>query len=196
MITLGLTGSIGMGKSTTAKLFEEAGCVIWDADAAVHRLYSKNGAAVPELAKQYPLSVKDGVVDRGYLRKLIAEKPNTLTQIEAIVHPLVARDRETFLNDAKAEICVFDIPLLFENKLENQFDKIICVTIDPETQKKRVLARGTMSEADFMSLLAKQMPDSEKQEKADYIIRTDTKESARTQVGRIIRDVKKEAADA
>lgn len=196
MIRLGLTGSIGMGKSTTAGLFRKAGCAVWDADEAVHRLYSVGGAAVEPLQRVFPEAVQNSEVSRVDLRDIIARDPAALKRIEAIVHPLVAQDRAAFADRVTEDIVVFDIPLLFENKLEGEFDKVVCVTVDAATQRKRVLARGQMREDDFETILSHQMPDTEKQRKADYIIHTDTMDHAQRRVAEILRDVREGDQDA
>lgn len=187
---LGLTGSIGMGKSTTAKLFAENGCAVWDADAAVHRLYARGGAAVAPIGRVFPTAVKDGSVSRDRLKALIAEDPHDLETIESIVHPLVARDRAAFLAGTDADITVLDIPLLFETGGDAQMDATVCVTVSAEAQKDRVLARGTMTDDQFNAILSKQMPDEEKRARADFVIVTDTLEHARVQVQNILKDIR------
>ncbi|MFD2741256.1 dephospho-CoA kinase [Sulfitobacter aestuarii] len=196
MFLLGLTGSIGMGKSTTGAMFAEAGCARWDADAAVHRLYGRGGAAVPAFEMHFPKSVRDGEVCRTALKSIIAEDPTALPRIEALVHPLVAEDRAEFLRNAKAEIAVLDIPLLFETGGEREMDAVACVTIPPELQAERVLARGTMTEAQFEAIRAKQMPNEQKCARSDYVIKTDTLEHARAQVQDVIRDIRRRIAHA
>lgn len=186
---LGLTGSIGMGKSTTARLFGEAGCAVWDADAAVHRLYAPGGAAVAPMVRAFPNAVLDGAVSRSRLKDLIAGDPTALRRIEQIVHPLVAADRADFLDQVTADIAVLDIPLLFENGSETMMDAVVCVTVPPEVQRARVLQRGTMNAEQFETILAKQMPDAEKRARADYVIVTDTVEHARAQVQDVINDI-------
>jgi len=190
MFLLGLTGSIGMGKSTTAKLFAEAGCAVWDADAAVHRLYSKGGAAVPRFLETFPEAVVDGAVSRPRLKEIILRDPDALKTIESIVHPLVGLDRATFLKAADAEILVLDIPLLFETGGEGKVNAVACVIVDDETQKQRVMERGTMTVAQFDAIRAKQMPAAEKAARSDYVIETDTIEHARAQVQAVIEDIK------
>lgn len=192
---LGLTGSIGMGKSTTARLFAEEGCAVWDADAAVHRLYARGGAAVEPIAELLPEVVVDGSVDRARLRERIARAPEALAQLEDIVHPLVARDRERFLAEQSADVTVLDIPLLFETGATG-LDAIVVVSAPAEAQRARVLARGSMSAADFETVLARQMPDAEKRARADYVIETDTLEHAREQVQAVLADIRRRMANA
>ncbi len=183
---LGLTGSIGMGKSTTAKLFAEAGCPVWDADAAVHRLYARRGAAVAPMQAAFPDAVHDGAVSRDALKAILAKTPEALARIERIVHPLVARDRAQFLRETEADIVVLDIPLLYETRGEKHMNAVVVVTAPEEVQRARVLERGTMTEAQLDAILAKQMPDAEKRSLADYVITTDTVEHARAQVQDIL----------
>ena len=193
---LGLTGSIGMGKSTTAQMFVDEGCALWDADAAVHRLYSRGGAAVQPMQVAFPNAIADGAVSRDALRKIIAQDPDVLQQIEAIVHPLVAADRAEFRDASQADILVFDIPLLFETGGDAAMDAVACVSIPAEEQKRRVMARGTMSEAQFEQILAKQMPNAEKCARSDYVIVTDTLDHARAQVQDVVRQIRAGLADA
>ena len=193
---LGLTGSIGMGKSTTARLFAEEGCAVWDADAAVHRLYAKGGAGVAPIAAVFPEAVEGGAVDRGRLREIIAADARTLERIEAIIHPLVARDRAEFVTAQDADVTVLDIPLLYETGGENALDAVAVVSVAPEVQRERVLARGTMTAADFETILARQVPDAEKRARADYVIETDTMEHARAQVRAILAEIRKGLGDA
>lgn len=187
---LGLTGSIGMGKSTTARLFAEAGCDVWDADAAVHRLYAPGGAAVAPMAAEFPAAIDEGAVSREALKRIIGEDPTALRRIEAIVHPLVAEDRAEFFENASSDILVFDIPLLFETGGNQRMDAVAVVSIDAETQRRRVLERGTMTEAQFETILAKQVSDAEKRSRADFVIITDTVDHARDQVNAIIADIR------
>ncbi len=187
---LGLTGSIGMGKSTTAQMFKDAGCAVWDADAAVHRLYAKGGAAVGLMGAQFPDAIEDGTVSRDRLRTIISQDPSALTKIESIVHPLVAKDRAEFFAAAGSDILVFDIPLLFETGGNAAMDAVVCVRVSPDVQKERVLARGTMTEDQFEAIRAKQMPNDEKCARSDYIVETDTIEHAHQQVTAIIADIR------
>ncbi|APZ52631.1 dephospho-CoA kinase [Salipiger abyssi] len=188
---LGLTGSIGMGKSTTAAMFAERGCALWDADAAVHRLYAKGGAAVAPLQETFPKAIEDGAVSRDRLREIIAADPDALPRIEAIVHPLVRQDREIFAANHTDRIVVFDIPLLFETGGEAEMDAVACVTIPAQLQRERVLARGTMSAEDLDRILARQMPSDEKCARADYVIVTDTLEHAGAQVQSVLEDIER-----
>ena len=193
---IGLTGSIGMGKSTTARLFADAGCAVWDADAAVHRLYAKGGAAVAPMAQAFPEAVIDGAVSRDVLKTIIARDATALRRIEQIVHPLVGQDRAQFIEAAAADIIVLDIPLLFETGGDARVDATVCVTVDAETQKARVMCRGTMSEAQFATILAKQMPDADKRARADYVIVTDTPDHAAAQVRDVLADIRKRMTHA
>ncbi|MBJ6371983.1 dephospho-CoA kinase [Sedimentitalea arenosa] len=193
---LGLTGSIGMGKSTTAKLFAEEGCAVWDADAAVHRLYARGGAAVEPLRAAFPDAIIDEAVDRAALKRIMAADPTALPRIEAIVHPLVAEDRAAFKAAATSDILVFDIPLLFETGGDAAMDAVACVSVPPETQEARVLERGTMTLQHFEMIRSKQMPDAEKRARADYVIVTDTLDHARAQVQTIVRQIRERQTDA
>ena len=193
---LGLTGSIGMGKSTTAKLFAEAGCAVWDADAAVHRLYVPGGAAVAPMAAAFAQAVgKDGV-DRMALKRIIADDPGALKRIEAIVHPLVAADRTAFRKAASADILVFDIPLLYETGGDAAMDAVVVVSAPPEVQKARVMEHGTMSADQFARIVAKQLPDAEKRARADYVVIADTLDHARAQVQGIVAEIRAKIANA
>ncbi|WP_027235916.1 dephospho-CoA kinase [Leisingera caerulea] len=193
---LGLTGSIGMGKSTTAQLFADQGCAVWDADAAVHRLYGKGGAAVGLMQAAFPGAVENGEVSRAALKLIIGKDPAALKRIEAIVHPLVAQDRAAFRDKAQSDILVFDIPLLFETGGNAEMDAVACVTVDAQTQQERVLARGTMTFEQFRHILQKQMPIEEKMARADYVIETDTLEHAEAQVAEILADIRSKLSHA
>lgn len=187
---LGLTGSIGMGKSTTARMFAEAGCDVWDADAAVHRLYGVGGAAVAPIGALFPDAIVDGAVSRVVLKQIIGTNPEALKQIESIVHPLVAEDRAEFRANATSDILVFDIPLLFETGGDKAMDAVACVSVSAEIQKFRVMERGTMTEAQFEQIRQKQMPNDQKVARSDYVIVTDTPEHAREQVAQIVADIR------
>lgn len=194
---LALTGSIGMGKSTTARMFADEGLAVWDADAAVHRLYDKGGAAVPAIAAMRPEAVVGGAVDRAALKRWIAADPAALRRIETTVHPLVAADREAFLAaHADDDIVVLDVPLLFETGAEDRMDAVAVVSAPPEVQRVRVLERGTMNQAQFKTILAKQVPDAEKRARADYVIETLTLEGARAAVHSVIRDIRERRLNA
>lgn len=190
MFLLGLTGSIGMGKSTTAQMFVDEGCALWDADAAVHRLYGKGGAAVTPFAKEFPDAVIEGMVSRPALKEIIGRDPNALKQIETIVHPLVGQDRAEFLANADADIVVLDIPLLFETGGDARVDATACVYTDDATQEARVMERGTMTREQFLAIKAKQLPAAEKCARATYVIETDTLEHARVQVQKIVSTIR------
>ncbi len=190
MYLLGLTGSIGMGKSTTAKMFAEFGCAVWDADAAVHRLYVRAGAAVPLVRAAFPDAIVNGEVSRDMLKQIIAGDDTALRQIEQIVHPLVAQDRAAFLAETQTDIAVLDIPLLFETGGDAVMDAVVCVRVAEDTQMARVLDRGTMTRAQFEAIRAKQMPNDEKCARADFVIETDTLEHARAQVQKVVMTIR------
>ena len=187
---LGLTGSIGMGKSTTAEMFVAEGCALWDADAAVHRLYAKGGAAVAPMSAAFPDCIEDAMVSRERLKELISKDATILNRIEAIVHPLVAKDRTAFLETSQADITVLDIPLLFEGGSDAIMDAIVVVSVDFEEQKKRLMQRARMTREQLKAIMEKQAPDAEKRAKADYIIETDTLDHAREQVQAVVRDIR------
>jgi dephospho-CoA kinase len=175
MIKIGLTGSIGMGKSTVAQMFGDLGAMVWDADAAVHRMYARGGAAVEPVGALFPDVIVDGAVDRARLASVALGAPANLQKLEAVVHPLVAADREAFMTAAAhagAPAVVLDIPLLFENGSEKFFDVVVVVNAPADMQRARALARPGMSEDKFAAILAEQMPDAEKCAKADYVIST------------------------
>lgn len=188
---LGLTGSVGMGKSTTAGFFAAAGLPVWDADAAVHRLYGAGGAAVSPIAAIWPQAVQNGGIDRSVLKTIIAADPDALSRIETIVHPLVAADRQAFLADATADIVVFDIPLLFEKGTEALMDATLLATAPPALQKARVLARPGMTEAQFQAILTRQMPDAEKRLRATHIVETLSLSSVECYVAALIDHIRK-----
>ena len=190
---IGLTGSIGMGKSTTAAMFAEAGVPVWDADAAVHRLYAPGGAAVEPIGRQHPPAVVDGGIDRGALRAWIAADPAALSAIEGIVHPLVAADRAAFVADAAAPVVVVDVPLLFEIGADADCDMVVVVSAPDDVQRARVLARPGMDGPAFDTLLAKQMPDAEKRARADEVIETVTLDAARSRVAEVLDRARREA---
>ncbi len=188
MIKLGLTGSIGMGKSTTAQIFADKGVPVYDADATVHQLYQSE--AVPLIAEAFPEAVIDGQIDRKILSASVLGKPDQLKKLEKIVHPLVHAKEQQFLRAAEAKgakLVVLDIPLLFETGGTNRVDQILVVSAPYEMQRERVLSRENMTEGKFQSILARQMPDAEKRAKADFIVDTgQDKEFARQQVSEIL----------
>ncbi len=188
---LGLTGSIGMGKSTTAGFFADAGLPVWDADAAVHRLYAAGGAAIAPLSALWPEVVMNRMIDRHILKSIIAADPTALSRIEQIVHPLVAQDRAKFQASASADILVFDIPLLFEKGTELDMDATLLVTAPPALQRSRVLARPGMTETQFQAILSRQMPDSEKRQRATHIIETLSLDAAKACVTALIAYIRK-----
>src|SRR6195256_3085197 len=173
MIILGLTGSIGMGKSTTAKLFAEAGVPVYDADATVHMLYE--GEAAPSIEAAFPGTTADGKVDRQKLSARVVHDPAAIKQLEQIVHPMLGASRQKFLSDAEqsgAPVAVVDVPLLFETGGEKRVDAVVVVTTSAENQRERILARGTMSNEALDSILARQLPDPEKRKRADFVVDT------------------------
>ena len=193
MFILGLTGSLGMGKSTTAKFFAEEGVPVHDADAVVHRLYEGEAAAAIEAA--FPGSTRGGKVDRAKLGERVLGDPAALKRLEAIVHPLVAAARERFLAEAArsgAEVAVLDIPLLYETGGEARCDAVVVVTAPVEMQRARVFERPGMSEEKLAALTAKQLPDAEKRARADFIVDSGHGfEAARRQVREILAQVAK-----
>ncbi len=190
MIILGLTGSIGMGKSTTSRMFADEGALLWDADAAVHRLYARGGAAVGPLGEAFPGAIVDGAVDRARLAEVLGRDEGAFKRLEAIVHPLVAQDRAEDLAEARAEgvrLAVLDIPLLFETGGDAFVDAVVVVTADPEVQAARVLARSGMTRERFEAILARQLPDAEKRRRADFLVDTGRGlDVARDQVAQIV----------
>ncbi len=193
---IGLTGSIGMGKSTTAAMFADAGIAVWDADAAVHRLYAPGGAAVPAIRALRPEAVVNGAVDREALKAWIAIDPGALAKIGAVVHPLVAADRAAFLEYTEADIVVLDIPLLFETGAEGEVDIVVVVSAPADLQRERVLERDRMDVRTFETIRAQQMPDADKRARADFVIETVELDAARRQVHRVIDAVKEGLAHA
>lgn len=189
---LGLTGSIGMGKSTAAAMFAELGHPVWDADAAVHRLYAAGGAATGPVGDAFPDAMTQGAVSRETLKNLIAQDKTALNRLESIVHPLVSADRQHFIAqaaEAGAPLVVLDIPLLFETGAEAMLDGVAVVSTDAATQKTRVMARPGMTAETFDLILSRQMPDAEKRKRADWIIPTDTLDGARTAIRALCDDI-------
>jgi dephospho-CoA kinase len=173
MIVLGLTGSIGMGKSTTASLFAEAGVPVYDADAAVHRLYE--GEAVAAIEAAFPGTTADGKVDRTRLSARVVHDPDAMKRLEEIVHPMLGASRQKFLRDAErsgAPVAVVDVPLLYETGGEKRVDAVVVVTTSPEVQRERILARPNMTEEKLQAILARQMPDAEKRKRAHFLVDT------------------------
>jgi len=188
---LGLTGSIGMGKSTTAQMFAEAGVPVWDADATVHALYAKGGAAVSPIAKAFPGAVVDGAVDRARLREVIHGEKQALSRLETIVHPLTTASREAFVAaHSGADLVLLDIPLLFETGADKICDAILVVSVPQNIQRERVLARGQMTEEQLGLILERQMPDDQKRARADYVIETLNLEDTRTAVQKLIEQIR------
>ncbi|MDU8942531.1 dephospho-CoA kinase [Ovoidimarina sediminis] len=190
---LGLTGSIGMGKTTTAAMFADLGIDVWDADAAVHRLYAEGGPAGPLIAPLCPAAVDAaGRVDRQVLSAWIMEDTANLARLEAIVHPLVAADRARFIAEATSDIVLLDIPLLYETGLVHTVDAVAVVSVPAEVQRARVLERPGMTTQKFDAILARQMPNAEKAARADYVIETSTLEGARRTVEDIVKAIRAE----
>ncbi|MFM9162351.1 MAG: dephospho-CoA kinase [Methylocystis sp.] len=187
-LRIGLTGSIGMGKSTTAQLFRDEGIAVFDSDAIVHELYQ--GAAVEPIAQSFPQVLENGVINRAKLADIVLKNPQALKQVEEIVHPLVWSERDKFFKanqEIGANLVVYDIPLLFEKGVDSSVDVIVVVSATSETQKARVLARPGMTVEKFEALKSKQMSDLEKRARADFIIDTSLGlESARQQVHQIL----------
>jgi dephospho-CoA kinase len=173
MIILGLTGSIGMGKSTTAKLFAEAGVPVYDADAIVHLLYE--GEAVPAIEAAFPGTTANGKVDRNRLSAQVVHDPAAIKRLESIVHPMLGASREKFLHNAEqsgAAVAVVDVPLLYETGGEKRVDAVVVVTTTPEIQRARILARDNMTGEKLDAILARQLPDAEKRKRADFVVDT------------------------
>jgi len=190
VILLGLTGSIGMGKSTTTTMFAEHGALVWNADDAVHALYAAGGAAVEPIGEAFPGVIVDGVVDRTRLAEALGRDDTAFKRLEAIVHPLVAAGRLADLEAARSagiKLAVLDIPLLFETGGDGAVDAVVVVTADAETQRRRVLARPGMTAERFEAILARQTPDAEKRRRADFVIDTgEGLDAARARVAEIV----------
>jgi dephospho-CoA kinase len=190
---LGLTGSIGMGKSTTAQMFADEGLPVWDADATVHRLYQPGQPAALAIGQLFPSAIDpDGTVNRAALRVMIQADKTVLDRLNAAVHPLVAADRAAFLkaNEA-AEILLLDVPLLYETGLDTACNAVAVVSAPADMQRQRVLDRAAMTEAEFETILARQLPDAEKRARATYIIPTISLEAARQAVKDVLADIRR-----
>jgi len=192
---IGLTGSIGTGKSTTAAMFADLGVPIWDADATVHRLYEPGNAGALAVSQLFPDAIgKDGAVRRDLLRSMAKTDQTVLTRLNAAIHPLVAADRAAFVaKNLGAPILLFDMPLLFETGAEREFGAVVVVTVPESIQKQRVLERG-LSPAEFDAIRARQMPDLEKRARADYVIATTSLETARAEVKAVLADINRRIA--
>ena len=193
MLKIGLTGSIGMGKTTTANMFREEGIPVYDADAAVHELYKNE--AVEIIQEEFPEAIGNGVVDRNKLGKLVLGNETAIKKLESLIHPLVHKKELEFLSQAQAageHMVILDIPLLFETGRKDRVDYVIVVTASPTTQRKRVLDREGMNEEKFEAILQRQVPDSKKREMADYLVDTEKGyDGALEQVRAIISDLRK-----
>lgn len=193
MLLLGLTGSIGMGKSTTAKLFEEAGVPVYDADATVHKIYE--GEAVPAVEAAFPGVTVNGRVDRQKLSAMVVNNAEAMKRLETIVHPMLRSHQLRFLSDAEksgAPVAVLDVPLLFETGGEKRVDAVVVVTTTPDVQRERILARENMTHDKLAAILARQLPDEEKRARADFVVDTSHGlEPVRQRIGEILREVVK-----
>ena len=193
---LGLTGGIGMGKSTTAEMFAARDVPVWDADAAVHRLYAAGGAAVPGVGALFPSAVTADGIDRKLLSQLLAAAPRRLAELEAVVHPLVAADRAAFVAaNADAPVVLLDIPLLFETGAEAQMDGVSVVSAPAEVQRARVLSRPGMTSETLDLILSRQMPDADKRARATWIIPTDSLPAAQAAVAGILAEITQDQQD-
>ena len=192
---LGLTGSIGMGKSTTARIFRDQGIPVWDADDCVHKLYASGGAAVAPIGELIPDAIVNGSVSREVLKSRISSDRSLLGLIEKIVHPLVAKDREDFKKTV-SDILVFDIPLLFETGAEAWLDSVLVVSAPEALQKERVLSRPGMTQEQFEFILSRQMSDKQKRSKADHIIETLSLEQTQEDVTKLIKEIRSKLQDA
>jgi dephospho-CoA kinase len=193
MLILGLTGSIGMGKSTTARLFAEAGVPVYDADAAVHKIYE--GEAAPAIEAAFPGTTVNGKVDRNRLSAQVVHDSAAIKQLEQIVHPMLRASRQQFLEEAErsgAGVAVVDVPLLFETGGERNVDAVVVVTTSPELQRERILARDNMTGEKLDAILARQLPDAEKRKRADFVVDTSNGlDPVRAQIRDILREVAK-----
>ncbi|MBC8036375.1 MAG: dephospho-CoA kinase [Rhizobiales bacterium] len=198
MIVAGLTGSIAMGKSETAKMFRTLGIPVFDSDAEVHRQYEKGGAAVEAVARLFPEAVVEGAVNRGILSKRVLGNPQALKQLEAAIHPFVRKSQDAFLEQCRTSghrLAVLDIPLLFETGREMEVDAVVVVSAPAGVQRERVLKRPGMTAEKLARILARQMPDAEKRAKADYVVDTSKDlDIAAAQVSDIVADLLKKDA--
>lgn len=189
---LGLTGSIGMGKTTTAEMFRDAGIAVWDADAAVHELYTTDTETISAIADLAPIAVTPDGVNRDALRNLLQADKDLFPELEKIVHPAIRRHRDAFLEQCRLldlPLAVVDIPLLYETDAQDWLDGVLVVTIDAQTQRERVLGRG-MDEASFNMILSRQTPDAEKRTRADFVIETKSLDHVRDAVHKLIEQLK------
>lgn len=191
-LLVGLTGSIGMGKSETSRMFASLGIPVYDADAAVHALYEKGGAAVAPIEAVFPGCVRDGQVDRPALAARVMNDPAALARLEAIVHPLAWERQRAFVADAAGhDLVVLDIPLLFETRSESRMDAVVVVSASPEVQRQRVMSRAGMTEEKFAAILSRQMPDAEKRARAHYVVDTGSGvEHASAEVLKIVEELR------
>jgi dephospho-CoA kinase len=193
MLVFGLTGSIGMGKSTTARLFSEAGVPVYDADATVHKIYE--GEAAPAIEAAFPGTTVNGKVDREKLSAKVVHDAAAMKRLEQIVHPMLHAYRQAFLDQAErsgAEVAVVDVPLLFETGGEKHVDAVVVVSTTPDVQRERILARGNMTAEKLNAILARQLPDSEKRRRADFVVETSHGlDHVRTQIRKILTEAAK-----
>lgn len=194
---LGLTGGIGMGKTTTARMFADRGVPVWDADAAVHRLYAAGGAAVGPVGAAFPMALTPDGIDRAALKRALATAPSRLAELESIVHPLVAADRADFIAaHESAAVVLLDIPLLFETGAETQMDGVAVVSAPSDVQRARVLARPGMDEVTLDLILSRQMPDADRRARADWVIPTATLAEAEAAVDGILTEIARKSSHA
>lgn len=195
-LVIGLTGSIGMGKTTTSKLFKEKGIPVWSADEVVHRLYSSEEEIIESLTGIVPEAILNGAVNREILSRLIAEDKDLLPKIEGIVHPLVAKDRDAFVSQSSSSVVLVDIPLLLEGNSIDHVDVVVVVSTSKENQQERVLRRPGMTMERFELIKSKQMSETEKRKRADFVIDTTTPETAAKGVSFVLKNVKERIVDA
>lgn len=189
-ITLGLTGSIGTGKTATSQLFEQYGAAVWSADAAVHRLYAPHGKAVEPIGRLVPESISEGAVNRPLLSNALREDRSLLPKLEGIVHPLVAEDRVHALGEAEAWLLVLEVPLLFEKNIHKEVDTTACTWVDPSRQRKRVLERPGMTEEQLAFILQHHWSSQKKKDAADFTVETTSRETAERDVRKIVEVLK------